>query len=83
VWLRKYFEGIGMLNQGFRYYTWAKHLENNATPKAPQGQGSDAERGLDREEHGLVTIFEAKDEGDEETATLGHWSASRNNSDKA
>lgn len=30
-----------------------------------------------------MTIFEAKDEGDEETATLGHWSASRSGSDKA
>lgn len=42
----------------------------------------DVERGRDREEHGLVTIFEAKDEADEETATLGHWSASRKGSDK-
>lgn len=74
-----------MLIEGFRYYTWVKHLENSgAAPKAPQGQRSDdVERGRDREEHGLVTIFEAKDERDGETATLGHWSASRNRSDKA
>jgi hypothetical protein len=74
-----------MLNRSFRYYTWVKHTENsNAAPKQPQGQTlSDAERGRDREEHGLVTIFEAKDEADEDTVTLGHWSASRKASDKA
>ena len=62
-----------------------KHTENSsAAPKAPQGQTSDdVPRGRDREEHGLVTIFEAKDETDEETAALGHWSAFRNTSDKA
>jgi len=66
---------------GTMYYTWVKHLENSgAAPKAPQSD--DVERGRDREEHGLVTIFEAKDEGDGETATLGHWSASRKDSDK-
>jgi len=60
-------------------------MENSsATPKAPQGQKpDDVERGSDREEHGLVTIFEAKDEADEETAVLEHWSASRKTSDKA
>ena len=59
-----------MLNRGFRYYTWVKHLENsNAAPKVPQSD--DVERGRDREEHGLVTIFEAKDEGDEERAATG------------
>jgi len=70
---------------GTMYYTWVKHVENsNSTPKPPQGQKSnDVERGRDREEHGLVTIFEAKDEGDEETATLGHWSASRQAANKA
>jgi len=70
---------------GTMYYTWAKHVENSsAAPKAPQGPKlDDVERGSDREEHGLVTIFEAKDEVDEETATLGHWSASRAASDKA
>jgi hypothetical protein len=45
---------------------------------------ADLERGRDREEHKLVTIFETKDEGgDEETVTLGPWSASRQSSDKA
>jgi len=70
---------------GTMYYTWAKNLENSkAPPKAPQGQKSDdVELGHDREEHGLVTIFEAKEETDGEKATLGHWSASRNGSDKA
>ena len=74
-----------MLNQGFRYYTWVKHLENSsAGPKAPHVQKlDDVERGRDREEHGLVTIFEAKDEADEETVTLGHWAASRKTPDKA
>jgi len=74
-----------MLNHGFRYYTWAKHVENSsAAPKAAPGQKpDDVERGRDREEHGLVTIFEAKDEADEETATLGHWSGSRTVSDKS
>lgn len=73
-----------MLKQGLRYYTWAKHVENsNAAPRVPQEQkADDVERGRDREEHGLVTIFEAKNEGDEEVATVGHWSASRKTSDK-
>lgn len=62
-----------------------KNLESsNAAPKAPQvPKSDDVERGNDQEEHGLVTIFEAKDEADEEPATLGHWSASRKHSDKA
>lgn len=76
-----------MLNQGFRYYTWVKHSENsNAASKPQQGQKlDDVERGRDRTEHGLVTIFETKDEADEAgtPVTLGHWSASRNTSDKA
>ena len=65
-----------------RYYTWVKHTENsNAAPKQQQGQKlEDVERGRERKEDGLVTIFEAKDE---ETVTLGHWSDSRNASDKA
>lgn len=60
-------------------------MENSgAAPKAPQGPKlDDVERGRDREEHGLVTIFEAKDEAEEETVTLGHWAASRKSSDKA
>lgn len=67
---------------GTMYYTWVKHTENSA-PKPPQAQKlDDPEHGRDREEHGLVTIFETKDEGDEETATLGPWSASRQASDK-
>ena len=84
-WLPRWFEGIETLNRNFRYYTWVKHLENSkAPPKAPQGQKSDdVELGNDQEEHGLVTIFEAKEETDEEKVTLGHWSASRNGSDKA
>lgn len=62
-----------------------KHLENSkAPPKVSQGQKTDdVERGHDREEHGLVTIPEAKEEADEATATLGHWSASRKGSGKA
>lgn len=74
-----------MLNQYFRYYTWVKHVENsNAASKPQQPQRfDDVERGADRKEHGLVTIFETKDEVDGETATLGHWSGSRNTPDKA
>lgn len=75
-----------MLTQGLRYYTWAKHVENSsaAAPKVTQGpKSTDVERGRDREEHGFVTIFEAKGEAEEETVTLGHWTASRNTSDKA
>lgn len=73
-----------MLNRDsdFRYYTWVKHSENsNAALKPQQAQKlEDVERGRDRKEDGLVTIFETKDE---ETMTVGHWSASRNTSDKA
>jgi hypothetical protein len=74
-----------MLNHGFRYYTWVKHVENsNAASKPQQGQLlEDVERGRERQDHGLVTIFEAKDEGEEGKVTLGHWSASRDTSDKA
>jgi len=77
---------ILVICSGTMYYTWAKHVENSSTaaPKATQGPKSvDVERGRDREEHGLVTIFEAKGEGDEETVTLGHYATSRNTSDKA
>jgi hypothetical protein len=69
-----------------RYYTWVKHVENSkaASKPTPQAQSlNDVERGRDREEHGLVTIFENKDEGDEEPVTLGHWSDSRKSTDKA
>lgn len=68
-----------------RYYTWVKHMDNsNAAPKPQQGQKlDDVERGREKTEHGLVTIFETKDETDGEPATLGHWSASRDTSDKA
>lgn len=67
---------------GSMYYTWVKHVENSKPQQAHSL--ADVERGRDREEeHGLVTIFETKDEGDEETATLGAWSASRKTSDKA
>ena len=81
-----WFGEIRAFNHGFRYYTWVKHLENSGGSKAQHAQKlEDVERGRDREEHGLVTIFEAKDEADEETVTLGHWSASasRKTPDKA
>jgi len=70
---------------GTMYYTWVKHLENSApkVPHVPKPDVVDLERGRDRKEHGLVTIFEAKGEAEEETVTLEHWSASRNTPDKA
>ena len=76
-----------ILSQASRYYTWVKNSENSsAASKAPHaGQKlelEDVERGRDRKERGLVTIFEAKGEADdEETVTLGHWSDSRKTSD--
>lgn len=62
-----------------------KNTENSkAPPKAPQAQASgDVESGGDEEAHRLTTIVETKDEVDEETVTLGHWSASRKTLDKA
>lgn len=74
-----------MLNICFRYYTWVKHVENsNAASKPIQSQKlDDVERGRDKDERGLVTIFEAKDEVDEEAATVASWSASHKTSDNA
>ena len=62
-----------------------KHVENSkAGSKPQQGQKlEDVERGRDRQDHTLATISETKEEGDEGKVTLGHWSASRNASDKA
>lgn len=53
-----------------RYFTWVKSTENSP-PKSPVGQKVDVESGPD-EEHGLNTIFEAKEDGDERAA-LGQW----------
>jgi hypothetical protein len=53
----------------------------NAAPKAPHAQNLGD--GGDEEAHRLTTILEMKDEADEETVTLGHWSDSRKALDKA